>query len=75
MAQRKDHEQELLTCGINTPLLFWDCDVLENVEMINITERINCIQISPTGRFFAMGNDLGEIIIFQTDNKNFMGKY
>jgi hypothetical protein len=26
MAQRKDHELELITAGQGSPILFWDCD-------------------------------------------------
>ena len=54
--------------------MFWDCDVNENVEMINLTERVNTIKISPTGRFIAVGNDFGEVLIYETENKNFSGK-
>jgi len=61
MTQRKDHELELITCGINSPILFWDCDVTDPVEKIDTQHRLLTIDVSNSGRFLACGNDLGEV--------------
>lgn len=62
MTQRKDHELELITCGLNTPILFWDCDVADPVEKIDIQQKLLTIDVSNSGKFLACGNDLGEVI-------------
>ncbi|EAS05346.1 zinc carboxypeptidase family protein, putative (macronuclear) [Tetrahymena thermophila SB210] len=75
MSQRKDHEQELVTCGLNIPILQWDCDVQEPVESINYPDRLNTVEVSPSGRYMALGSDLGEVVIFEIASKRFQGKY
>jgi WD40 repeat protein len=71
MTQLKDRENELgnpfiihrlVTCGINTPILFWDIDVVEPTQSIETGQRLNAIKISPDGRLLACGSDTGEVI-------------
>ena len=64
MTQRKDHELELITCGVNTPILFWDCDVAEPVEKIDTQQKLLTIDVSNSGKFLACGNDAGEVIFY-----------
>lgn len=64
MTQRKDHELELITCGMNTPLLFWDCDVAEPVEKIDVPSKLLTIDVSNSGKFLACGNENGEVFTF-----------
>lgn len=75
MAQRKDSELELgtslflysiinyllVTCGINTPILFWDCDVVDSVDQIDIPLKIYALDISPSGKYMAVGTDTAEV--------------
>lgn len=64
MTQRKDHELELITCGMNTPILFWDCDVADPVEKIDVPNKLLTIDVSNSGKFLACGNENGEVLIF-----------
>ncbi|KRW99659.1 WD40-repeat-containing domain [Pseudocohnilembus persalinus] len=75
MSQRKDHEQELVTCGLNTPILFWDCDVVEPVQLINVNEKLNTIQVSPTGKYLAVGDDKGEVVVYLLSSTKQVGKF
>lgn len=75
MTQRKDHEQELITCGINTPILFWDCDVIEPVQSINYPDKLTSIETSPSGKILAAGTEFGEVIILEMATLKLMGKF
>lgn len=61
MTQRKDHENELVTCGTNMPLFFWDCDVVEPVDAIQTDHKQTCLEISPNGKLIAVGTDYGNV--------------
>jgi WD40 repeat protein len=56
LAQRRDSELELVTTGSDGRILFWDAD--EDAPVQNILDpnrmRLNCISMSPSGRFVAV---------------------
>lgn len=59
MAQRKDSEQELVTCDFNGRLLFWDCDVADPVQVLQSPARMRmqCLSVSPSGSYLAVCGD------------------
>lgn len=61
MTQRRDNEQELVTCGVNMPILFWDCDMTEPVEKIDVNVQLLSIDISNGGKYMAAGSEEGEV--------------
>ncbi|CAD8212252.1 unnamed protein product [Paramecium pentaurelia] len=74
MTQRKDNELELITCGINMPIQFWDIDIVEPVQSIDVT-KLNSIAISPDGKILATGSDSGELILISILTQSILGKY
>jgi len=75
MSQRKDNELELITCGLNTPILYWDCDVVEPVDIIEYPYKLLCIDVSPSGKYLAVGSETTEILVFEVATKAFLGKF
>eukprot|EP00658_Telonema_sp_P-2_P025115 TRINITY_DN20112_c0_g1_i4.p1 TRINITY_DN20112_c0_g1~~TRINITY_DN20112_c0_g1_i4.p1 ORF type:complete len:428 (-),score=108.87 TRINITY_DN20112_c0_g1_i4:363-1646(-) len=59
MAQRKDHEWELITSHGPGVLLQWDCDIADPVKKCEDPRgaRTSCIAISPSGKYLATGCD------------------
>ena len=78
MTQRKDHENELVTCGQGAPIYFWDCDESAPVAEIAYPYKVLCIQVSPrTGTFLAFGTETNEVFVYQILDLNkftFIGK-
>lgn len=75
MAQRKDSELELVTCGLNNPITYWDCDVVEPVDSIDYPYKLLTIDVSPSGKYLAVGSETAEVLIFEVATKSFMGKF
>ena len=46
---------------MNTPILFWDCDVLDPVDQIDIPLKLHAIDISPSGKYLAVGTESAEV--------------
>ena len=77
MSQRKDNEFELVTCGQGAPIYFWDCDEPQPVAQIDYPYKVLAIQISPSGKFVAFGNETNEVFIYSmagTSNLQFVAK-
>jgi WD40 repeat protein len=60
LSQRKDHEKEMVTCGLDGRILFWDVDYADPVGALSPsvpfhegTSKLTCVSISPSGRFMA----------------------
>jgi WD40 repeat protein len=60
MSQRKDHEKEILSVGLDGRLLFWDVDFADPVGCLTPScpymdgnSKLLCGQISPKGRYLA----------------------
>lgn len=77
MAQRKDHELELITAGQGSPILFWDCDEKSPVAQIPYPYKVMDIKVSPSGRFLAFGTETNEVFTYGMSGKDnfvFLGK-
>lgn len=59
MSQRKDSENEIVTCDSIGRLLYWDVDIREPVMAVQDPTRspIRACQVSPSGRFIAFAGD------------------
>jgi WD40 repeat protein len=59
MTQRKDGEQEVITCDSYGRLLYWDVDIREPVLAVQDPSRqmIRTCQVSPSGKFLAFAGD------------------
>ena len=57
MAQRKDHEWELISSHGPGILLQWDCDVADSVKRWDDPRgaRTNALAMSPSGKYLATG--------------------
>lgn len=65
LSQRKDCEREVLSCGTDGRILFWDVDVSEPVGCFHETGvKFRCLQVSPNGRYIAAGSAEGFLYIF-----------
>lgn len=65
MSQRKDNENELITCGVGGAILFWDCDEANPVQHIPLRTQINSVDVSPSGLYLAAGSEYGELYVYQ----------
>ncbi|CAM9091506.1 unnamed protein product [Hapterophycus canaliculatus] len=60
MTQRKDSENELITCDLHGRLLTWDCDYRDPVQQAMqdpSKQCLSCVNVSPSGRYMALGGD------------------
>eukprot|EP00656_Telonema_subtile_P052062 TRINITY_DN7148_c0_g2_i9.p1 TRINITY_DN7148_c0_g2~~TRINITY_DN7148_c0_g2_i9.p1 ORF type:complete len:551 (-),score=116.14 TRINITY_DN7148_c0_g2_i9:242-1894(-) len=59
MAQRKDHEWELITTHGPGIMLQWDCDIADSVKKWEDPRgsRTSCMAMSPSGKYLAVGCD------------------
>ena len=71
VTQRRDHEQELITCHADGRLLFWDIDYADSVAFLQATSpttglapRLLSVKLSPSGRFVASGGGDGLLYLF-----------
>lgn len=59
MTQRKDSENELITCDMQGRLLTWDIDMRDPVSAMQDPSRtpLRCVSVSPSGRYIAFAGD------------------
>lgn len=59
MTQRRDSEQELVTCDTQARLLHWDVDARDPVLAVQDPSMaaLRCAAVSPSGRFLAFAGD------------------
>ncbi len=59
MTQRRDSENELITCDNQGRLLHWDIDVRDPVIAVQDPTKtaLKCIAVSPSGRYVAFAGD------------------
>ena len=66
MSQRKDSETELVTGNADGTIMFWDAD--ESTPVIvwqhPSKERIQCVEVSPSGRYLASAGDDQNVTIW-----------
>lgn len=70
MAQFTPDGLQLLTCGSDRKIAYWetlDCSLIREVEGSNIG-TLNCIDISPDGRYFITGSNDCTIKIWEYDS-------
>ena len=60
MTQRKDRENELITCGVSCPIYFWDIDQVNPMQQIAFNGQLCALEISPNGEHLAGGTDSGD---------------
>jgi WD40 repeat protein len=67
LTQRKDREHEVISCTMDGKLLFWDIDYPDPVgcmEAPSMGTRFRCCEISPTGRYVAVGTDDAQLLLY-----------
>lgn len=68
VSQRKEHEQEVVTCSLDGKIMFWDVDYPDPVGYMESPEqasqRLRCCEVSPSGRYIAVGTDDGRLYIY-----------
>eukprot|EP00395_MALV-II_sp_L67-2_P000232 gene232-383_t len=65
LSQRKDCEREVLSCGLDGRILFWDIDVAEPVGCFHEPHvKFLCLSVSPNGRYIAAGTEDGFLFVF-----------
>ena len=65
LSQRKDCEREVLSCGLDGRILFWDIDVTEPVGCFHEQGcKFLCLQVSPSGQYVAAGSEEGFLYVF-----------
>ncbi|MCQ2816524.1 MAG: WD40 repeat domain-containing protein [archaeon] len=74
ISQKVEQEYEIISVGINCNLCIWDFFKTEPVREINLGERMICIQISHSGKYFAVGSASGEVWLFKLPECEFIGK-
>jgi len=65
LSQRKDCEKEVLTCGLDGRILFWDVDVADPVGCFHEQDvKFCCLAVSPDGRYVAAGSEDSFVFVF-----------
>ena len=65
IAQRKDHERELVTSHADGKAMFWDRDYPEAVAALTAgAVGLTCVRMSPSGRYVATGDSEGKLLIW-----------
>jgi WD40 repeat protein len=61
LCQRVDGENELITCGMDGKIMFWDIDYSEPVQIIQqLKVQQLCCSVSPSGKYLATGGGEGD---------------
>ena len=78
MTQRKDNENELITCDNQGRLLHWDIDFRDPVLAIKdpSTASLECCAVSPSGKYLAFSGEdtLIKVLDLQTNEVISVGK-
>ena len=64
--QKIDGDKEILTIGYNTGLNIWDFYKANSLGEINLGKNYFSLKISTSGKYFAIGSEDGEILLFST---------
>jgi hypothetical protein len=51
--------------GANNPISYWDCDVVDAVDTIEYPYKLYSIDISPSGKYMAVGSETAEVIFHE----------
>lgn len=74
MTQKRTREFELVSCGFNNPISFWDIDVVNSTAEIVNQQKCNCIHMSNSGKYFLVGTDDCMIMCYETDTKKMIAQ-
>lgn len=69
MTQKCTPEFELVSVGFNNPIAYWDIDVVASTAEIPTTQKCNCIDMSPSGKYFLVGTEDCFIYCYDTNTK------
>mmetsp|Transcript_67179 Transcript_67179/g.160907 ORF Transcript_67179/g.160907 Transcript_67179/m.160907 type:complete len:622 (+) Transcript_67179:88-1953(+) len=69
LSQRRDHEQEVVSCSLDGKLLFWDVDYANPTGALDAPPgpaavRFRCCEVSPSGRYIAAGAEDSRLFVF-----------
>ena len=64
-----------MTCGQNCPILQWDCDIVDPVDKIEYPYKLLTIDVSPSGKYMALGSETAEVLLFEVKSNKFIGRY
>ncbi|CAD7928444.1 unnamed protein product [Amoebophrya sp. A120] len=68
LSQRKDCEREVVSCGLDGRLLFWDIDVADPVGCFHERNcKYLCVEVSPSGQYVAAGSEDGFLFVFDLE--------
>jgi len=68
MTQKRTSEFELISCGFNNPITYWDIDVVAPTNEINLpAKKCNCIDMSPSGKYFVVGTEDCGLYVIDTN--------
>jgi len=70
LTQRRDHERELVTVDSLGRIMQWDIDYANSVSMQqdSSTSPLRSCEISPTGRYMAIGGDDSQVKIIDVES-------
>lgn len=70
ITQKRTPEFEVVSCGFNNPITYWDIDVVAPTSEIQApTQKCNCIDISPSGKYFLVGTEDCMIYCYDSASK------
>ncbi|XP_014472241.1 PREDICTED: cilia- and flagella-associated protein 52 [Dinoponera quadriceps] len=70
MSQFTPNGLQILTCGMDRKIAYWetlDCSLIREIEDSNIG-TVNCVDISPDGRYFVTGSNDCTVKIWKYDS-------
>jgi WD40 repeat protein len=71
ISQRKDCENEVVSCSLDGRILFWDVDYADPtgcIESPGSGIRLRCVEVSPSGRYIAAGSEDSRLYIYDLKN-------
>lgn len=75
MTQQRNAEYELISCGFNNPITYWDIDVVAPFKEIDMKgKKCNCIDMSPSGKTFIVGTEDCMLYAFDTNSQKCLGE-
>lgn len=77
VSQRKDRENEAVTCTADGQIVFWDRDYADNVGTMTdsqadpkgVISKFLCCSVSPSGKFVAVGTEDFEVKVWDLESE------